>query len=378
MRKAFLLLPAALLLPIDAAAWIARDAVVAEAAVDHLWDTNFTRTPDGESEQITTTSALLQLTSRLSRQELEVGGRVGRVQYDQRSDMDANIYDLSAAWRGEIGSRTTTEADWTRLAEPADQEDFVGRDVVTQTDLSGRLAYALGLGLFSEVSAGRLEQSHSNPARAYLEFEDYYLGAGLGYRSGRDSVLAVRYRAGERRYANADVAVPFDFDYDYARADLEVSWVVSPNTNLSASIGGFERRGALHDQDGINASASLYWRASAATDLWVGYALDHPAAGERHDQPLREHRVELSANWNWTAKTRFSTGVQVAWQDFEEALFEPAREERRYRLTPVAVRYEAARFLYLTGGMAFQARRSDEGYREYDSTQLHVALALTL
>lgn len=346
----------------------------------HTWDSNFTRTPEPAAEQFTEATAHIQLDPALSRQALSLRAQGGRVEYAERHFMDADIYQLAADWRGAFAQRLETQVHWSRSRRPGDPDDSIGRGLIRETRLEGRFAYGGAYGLQPNVHGSHHQVEQSHRLRQHLDFQDQSVGAGLDYRSGRDSTIRLSYSIGERDYMRADMAPgpAEDLNYGYRQLLLELAWLLSPRTTLTGALGHYEWNGTLQDDSGVTARMALAWLAAETVELRLGYSREHPAAGDPFTQATREHRYHLEAQWRWRERLSVQAEALRAEQRFGAASFGFRADEVLQRFTPLALSYRSGDNIELNAAARWSTRRSPLEARGHEAREVLLALQFAL
>lgn len=361
-----------------------RDPVAFDAAVKHLWDSNYNRTPDGGQEQVTVASVGVRGNHDIRRQQFSGHLGAARHQHDRRDFLDATTYRAGAAWRGEWGPAFRSRLAWSRNDRLVDQADFTGRDIITFDDGKATLVFAPGNNWEFPVFVRRATQTHSNSSQEALDFEDREASAGIRYKSGRRSTVTLQLIQGERDYPNQDRERPdevdpvADLDFDYSRAELESVWRITDKTQLQGVLGYFERDGEANDGTGGLAGIEGQWQATSKVRFISGYQFREPAVGETSDSPSEVQRLFLEAQWQVTPKVLFGTELGHARQEFDASPAHTARSEDSTRWVPLTISYQYSEALELNLDSAWRHRSSPLDERNYTSRELTVGLRMSL
>ncbi len=362
------------------------------ASIQHLWDSNYSRTPDEEEDEITISAASVRFAHNISRQDFKLNWQVMRYDHAERTDLDATLNEGSALWQGEWGRRFKTEVSWIRDAYLVDRLEFFDKDIVERDDVSGKIVYGAGHRMTFGVGARQGKQTHSNWRREGLDYEEDEVFVEIGYQTGIHSTITARFRDGERSYPNnvsvaappglefdgtsplhPDDVLPDNLDFDYQQAELEVAWATSEKTSIIANVGYFNRDGLRNSGSGIQTGVEINWEMTPKVALAGGYSYKQPAIGETSDSPAEIHTVFFDASWQWTEKLSLSTGARYS--EFHYATFNspgPSRNESLYQITPLNVNFAVADYVSLRFTSSWTDRESPLLYRDYSSTQLAV------
>lgn len=360
------------------------------ASIQQLWDSNYSRTPEEEEEEITISAASVRFAHKISRQDFKVNWQVMRYDHNERIDLDATINEGSALWQGEWGRRFSTEVSWIRDSYLVDRLEFFDKDIVERDDVSGKIVYGTGHRMTFGVGARQGKQTHSNWQREGLDYEEDEVFVEIGYQTGINSTVTARFKDGERTYPN-DVAVVVppglepdpivdpsfedirfgELDYDYQQAELEINWAASEKTNIIANLDYFNRDGVRNTGSGMQTGIEINWEMTPKVALAGGYSYKQPAIGETSDSPAEIHTVFFDATWQWTEKLSLATGARYS--EFEYATWNspgPSRNESLYQISPLKINFAVADYLSLRFTSNWTDRESPLVYRDYTATQL--------
>ncbi len=347
------------------------------ASVQGIWDSNFSRSPLNDSEQITLTSAGLGFDDTFGRQRLIAKWRANHYKYDEHPDFDSTTNTGQLAWKGVLGSQFTTDVDFQRNAYQVDRLEFFGKDIVTRDDLRAKIGY--GTNLSFHVGARQSKQTHSNVSRNYLDYEESEGFVDVGYQTSNKSSIFLRYKTGDRQYLHVNpdsLANPFgsDLQFDFDQVELEGQWVVSPKTSISALVARYERDGGINDASGSLASISAEWQATEKLSVNGGYTLNEPAIGETSDSPSRIETVFVSALWQFTNKLSIGSSASHSVIDYEKLAPALVRQEKLYNLSPLTVTFDSGRHWKVRVESGWRRNESPLAFRDYTSRQVMAGL----
>lgn len=353
------------------------DLLSVGASVQQIWDSNYARTPEEEADQITLASASVGLDKTLSRQRFLARWKGERYEHEERTDLDATVHDALVAWRGQWGSRIKTNLEWARNAYLVDRLEFFYKDIVARDDVKAEVSYGAGHRLTLSLGARQTTQTHSSDLREGLDFDEDEAFFAVAYQTGIKSTLAARVRSGQREYPNEELIMPADgeefiagqLDFDYEQAEIQATWVASPKTSLSATLGYFNRDGFVNTRSGALASVEAEWEMSPKVQLTGGYTFTQPAIGETSDSPTNTHSVFFDAQWHWTEKIAIGAVARVAEYQYDTVSSGPARDETLYHVTPLRVTYDPSETFSIRLAGGWTDRQSPLTYRDYSSAE---------
>lgn len=387
MRKLFW--PGVSIIPLCAMAPLAAaqggDLLSLGASVQEMWDSNYTRTAEENSEHMTLTSASIALNKTLSRQNFVARWQGQHYAHAKRTDLDATLHDGRVAWQGEWGSRLSSNLEWTRDSYAVDRLEFPDKDIIKRDDLKAELDYGLGHKLSLGAGGRQTKLTHTNDLRAGLDFDEDEAFAEMGYKTGIKSTLIARVRYGERIHTNEQLEVPTDIpgetlvissdlDFEYQQAELEATWVASPKTSITSTYGYFKRDGIVNDGSGSVVSVDANWEFTPKIQLTGGYSYKQPAVGETSDSPADSHAISFGATWEMTSKITVGTGASASEQKYEGSSPGPTRVEKLYSVTPLTIAYQPTESISIRLASGWTDRQSPLEYRDYTSAEGSVGL----
>jgi hypothetical protein len=325
------------------------DRFAAGIRVQEYWDSNFSRTPEADSEHYTQASLYTTLKYQVSRQALSARVRGVRYTYAQREDLDTDFYDGEASWKSQWGNRLKTEVSWDRMAYLVDRLEFAEQDAVARDDVNAMLTYGTGNRLSFSAGARQTAQTHSNDLREALDFDEEEVFAELAYQASGESTLSLRLRNGEREYPNPLPSEEFrDLDFEYRQAELQGIWNTSSKTSLKVNVGYIDRLGEINAGKGSLASINGSWTITDKIKLTTGYALTRPPLGEASDSPEQEDSVFINIGWRPQERWNLHSGIKYSRQAYQRSEFdefEVTRDENIYSVTPLAADYHFSKLL---------------------------------
>lgn len=359
------------------------------ASVRQLWDSNYERTPEENSEHITMSSAFVSLDKTLSRQRFIARWQLSHYDHAERPDLDATLNEGRITWQGQWGNRLKSRLEWTRDSYPVDRLEFRDKDIVKRDEAHALISYGAGHRLTLGVGGRQAEQTHSNGLREGLDFEEDEGYFEAGYKTGIQSTLFMRVRYGERIYPNQQIGLPVDdpdidpgtlepyedLDFEYQQAELETVWETSAKTNLTATLGYFNRDGVVNDGTGVLAILEANWAATEKTEFNGGYSYREQAVGETSDSPAGTHTVFVGTQWQWTPKISVGADVNVIRQNYQDDSPGPDRDETVYSVAPLQMIYQFSEQFSIRLDTRWIDRDSPLAYRTYTSSQAILGLS---
>jgi hypothetical protein len=359
-----------------AAAQAEVDEFVIGLAAQQYWDSNINRYPDQkDSEYYTQSSAFVGVNKKYGRQHIKARVKGSRLDYAERTDLDANLYDGNAHWRSNWTSRLQTDLGWVRIAYPVDQLEFQGNDVVSRDDVHAAITYGSGNRLSVAIGGRQAAQRHSNELREEMDFDEDEAFVETHYQTGNKSRLTLRGRHGQRDYAQPIAEDGRLLDYSYQQGELEGDWTTSAKTRLIANIAYFRREGETNDRSGNQVSLEANWAATEKIQFNAGYSLRQPAVGESSDSPDRVHGTTLGATWKITGKLQWGIDARHQQQRYPVTDELGARDEEVTSVSPLAINYQLSDSLTLRLDARWFDRQSPIAYRDYDFMQGSAGIA---
>lgn len=238
-------------------------------------DDNVLRTNGGETSDTVTGLGLgLRYQKRVSRQQFVVDAEVNQYNFD-KTDIDYNTLNYSAAWQWQAGERLEgiLSADRRQFRDVTSNGVVAGIDRRTERNELFEAGYKLGASW--RVLGGLLHNAtRSSDASAWDgSLSQNSVRVGVGYEPATGSSLALRLRRGDGEYKNSPVAA----DFDDNEIEATMHWAVSPKTAVDARLAHLDREhsGApTRDFSGVVGMLGVNWDITAKTSLTAGYARD--------------------------------------------------------------------------------------------------------
>lgn len=373
-------------------AFAQEDRLSLGASVQQIWDSNYNRTPEAVSDEITVASLSVSLAQDISRQKLRARWNGQAYQHREREDLDANLTEARVGWYGEWGSRLRSELAWSRDEYLVDRLEFFDKDVVRRDDVNARLRYGTGHKLILGVGGRQSKQSHSHWLREGLNFEEDEVFVETSYSTGIKSTITARAKYGERVHPNQRFRIPppgvdvtpeewelleADLDFDYQQGELELQWVASAKTQITSTLAYFNRDGEINSGSGALAGIQADWELTPKVQLTGGYQLRQPAIGETSDSPSDIHQLYFNASWQWTEKLSLAAGIKASDLRYPSGAPGPQRDEKQYEVSPLMVNFDLAEAFSLRLNTRWVDRQSPLIYRNYTSEQVSLGAFFT-
>ena len=349
---------------------LATDEFVVGISAQEYWDSNINRSADQQdSEHYTQSSAFLGVDKKYGRHHIVGRVKGSRLDYAERTELDASFYDGNASWRSDWTSRLQTEIGWVRIAYPVDQLEFSGKDIVSRDDVNASIIYGSGNRLSIGIGGRQAAQRHSNELRENMDFDEDEALAEIHYQTGSKSRLTLRGRDGQRDYAQSIAEDGRLLDFSYQQGEVEGNWASSAKTRIIANVAFFRREGETNDGTGNQASLEANWMATEKIQFEAGYTLRQPAVGESSDSPERVHGANLGATWKITEKLQWAVDFRYQHQRYPITDELGERDEEVASVSPLAINYRLSDSFTLRLDARWLDRQSPITYRDYDFMQ---------
>ncbi len=359
-----------------------QDALVFSADVQHLYDTNFFRSPEEIEEQITRAGAGIRFSKQFSSQRVMLSATGNQYRYSEQEDLNTSAFEGRASWRSQFTSSASTQVDWQREETPVDKLEFVGKDVVAREDANAQLSIGDSKRVGFIFGYHQLDMTHSNLERRSLDYQDRDFFSEIRYRLSSDSWFGLRYRDGDRQHQALDL-IRGDVDFDYHQWELETLWALTPKTTLTGLVGYFDRTAkadAIADNDGEGnlASLKMEWAITEKLTTDLIYRFNQPAIGETSDSPAEVSDGSMLLRWQFTPKLQLECGTRYAEFYYEERVAVVERTERLLSITPLQVSWAYSDAIGVRLLSQWTDRSSPLLYRDYQGYSVTLAFAVHL
>lgn len=355
-----------------------QDALVFSLGLQHLYDSNFFRSPAEIEEQITRVGASISFRKQVSSQRLMLRAGGSQYRYAEQDVLDASALEGELMWHSQLTANISTQLDWRREETPVDKLEFIGKDLIAREDANARLSLgdAKRIGLI--MGAHQLKARHSNVERRELDFQDEEFFSEVRYRMDSGAWIGLRYRNGNRQYEVLNLR---NLDFDYRQWELEVAWTLTPKTKLTGLAGHFDRAAKFdtttdNDSNGLLANIKLEWAVTEKLMLEANYRFSQPAIGETSDAPAQVADSSVLLMWQFSPKVQLGFGAGYAEFDYDERVSTAARTERNLTFTPVQISWSYSEAVSLRLTSQWMDRSSPVLERDYQGYSAALALAL--
>src|SRR5690606_22659821 len=158
--------------------------------------------------------------------------------------------------------------------------------------------------------------------------------------------------------------------------EIETSWALSPETELSGIAGYFEREGATNADEGALAGLTFSWPATPIVATEVSCTSRPPALGETSASPAGVSVARLMVRWQWTTKTLVSAGGSYSEYEYVNEREYSPYGERNLSLTPLAVEWVFSEALRFRLSSQWYERHSPDVIRDFDGHVITGGLGL--
>jgi hypothetical protein len=356
-----------------------QDALAFSASAQHLFDSNFLRSPDEIEEQITRFGAGIRFNKRISAQLISLAVSGNQYRYAEQTQLDASALEGEASWQSRFTSNVSSRLEFKREETPVDKLEFIGKDLVAKETTNAQLSLGDSKRVGVIVGFHQMDITHSNQERSNLDLEDRDYFSELRYRFASTSWIGLRYREGERRYVITNLALG-GLDFDYRQLELETAWVMSPKTKLTGQVGYFDRKAVsgednINDGDGNLASLTLDWAITEKLNSQLTYRFSQPAIGETSDAPSEVSDSQLIFQWLIKPKVKIGFGGSYAELLYEDSAVIVGRTERNITFSPLLIDWAYSDAMSVRFNSQWMDRRSPLFERDYQGYSAGVALA---
>lgn len=348
------------------------DAFKFTGSVQELYDSNYTRTLNKNSEQITQSSLGVSLNETWSNQRLSARWQGTHFSFDKLED-DANLQRAGFDWKSNWPMGFKSNLTFKRDGYLVDQLEFAGVDVSTQDLATARVGYGFSDGWSFNVGARGFKQLHSNDDRRRLEYDEKDGFAEISYTTPVGSSVTLRGRNGERTYQE-DALLIEDINFDYRQAEIETIWIASPKTEVSLLVAGYDRTGEINNGSGTMSSLEVNWKPTEKLNFKTLYSLQYPAIGESDDDTSKIQTSLLSAEWELTSKLTFSSRLSYTRTRYVNVNPMLERSEGLFNYLPVGVAYTPSPHWQIKLDTGWRKNNSPLTYRQYISAQVNAGL----
>jgi hypothetical protein len=362
----------------------------ASAGARELWDSNFSRKPVADEEDIVHSTASLSIRETLGRQLITANWQVNRFDHQTYTDFNGTTHSGDLNWKGEFGSQLNAQASLLRQSYMVDRFEFFGNDRVDRDELNGRLGFGNNQRLTFHLGGRETHQRHSNGLRQGLDYDEQEGFVDVGYQTSSRSTVTLRARSGNRSYINdpfADdvldpVAQPLnnkrDLNFDYNQGELEAEWVLSPKTRVALTLARYKREGEINEATGSLVSLEAKWQATEKISFNGGYSYREPALGESSDSPAKIHESSVGLQWNLTQRLSLTSNWRYSLRRYENLSAELVRDEHLSIFSPLSVSYNLGDRWQVRADAGWRKNESPLEQRQYISRTASIGLMVAI
>jgi hypothetical protein len=364
----------------------------ASAGIRQVWDSNFSRKPIADEEEVTHATANLGLRETLGRQLFTANWQVHKYDYQTYTDFNGTTHSGDLGWKGELGSQFNTLLRLSRDSYMVDRFEFFGNDRVDRDELNGRVGVGNNQRLSIHVGGRETRQRHSNGLRAGLDYDEQEGFVDLGYRTSNRSTLTLRALAGNRAYINEPLAHQVldpvtqlppedsarDLDFDYTQGELGVEWVLTPKTQVSFTLARYKREGDLNQATGSLATFKGEWQATEKLGFTGGYSYREPALGESSDSPAKIHDSFVAVQWDYSHRLRIGSEWRYSLRRYENLNAQLVRDEDLYIFSPISISYKVGDHVQIRMDSGWRKNESPLEQRQYTSRTASLGLVISI
>lgn len=350
------------------------DTFFIDIGMDRISDSNFDRTPDGDSESYTNAEFGLGIARSSSRHIFNLAGSYHFNEYDSRKDLNASFPQARAQWKSLWTPKIRTEFQWEKEGYQVSQDEFQDKDIVDRDDAQASLHFGDSSGLVLGLGGMLTLQRHSNEQRSPYEFDEKGAFAELALVTHAGSRILLRQLAGKRDYLEAfvDDTEVQDLDYDFTNMEFEWSLKGQRETELGLIAGFSEREGEINEGDGPYLHLRATYSLGELTQVYANLISREPVVGERTDAPTDEKLFNIGLKWQARPTLTLSSSAQLLDQEYgretvNEEINSLVRDEKRYHIEILNIQYQPEDFVTLYGSFMKEKRESPLDYRFYET-----------
>lgn len=373
---------AALLAPARASAEN-NDPLRLGAGVSWMSDSNLFRADSSipgavRSDRATSTFALANVETTLSRQRLYANLKAGSVKFSKFNYLDYDTQDLSAGWSGEFPHQLRSGVDWIRSQTLASFADLgtPRRNLVRRDSLNGNINLPIASDWHLIAAGGGSQSRNSNPIDAVSDVDGNSVEGGLRYATSYGNQFDAVLKSTHTRYPKRTLSALLDTQYREQLADLRVQWAASGASRLVGHAGYLRRRNqnlGYRNFSGANFRLAHIWQAGGSLGVSTTIYREMGAAGDNEFDAVVSKGIRFEPGWELSSKTRLVAALEWTRRDYlgdvQETLFgagaggEGRRDQTRSaRLT---VSYAPSRWASLSASWSEAKRDSNRALRNY-------------
>jgi hypothetical protein len=279
----------------------------------------------------------------------------------------------SSAWSGSVGG------DYSQSLASFANTRFLAKDMLETTGTFANMAFRFGPSWEFKTGARRSTSEHSASTRQFDNARTDSATAGLSYTTSSESEIGVSLR---RTKADFDSVLNlagqlFDRDYEDESLNLEFHRVVSPRTNIEASVGYLYRDyrdAALADAgkgnfDGPIGELLLEWQASNKIAITLNGWHKLKAYLDAESDYFVAQGGSIASTWKPRRKISVALEAGYETQDYlgTSINLTSNRRQDQVRSAELSVSYSPLRKLHFDLNGRAEIRDSDRSFLAYDS-----------
>lgn len=354
-----------------------QDALVFSVGFQHLYDSNFFRSPAEIEEEVTRARAGIRFSKQFSAQRLTLSASGSQYRYAEQDTLNASALEGQLMWHSQLTTNVSTQLDWKREEAPVDKLEFIGKDLIAREDANAHLSFGDSKRVGFTLGYHQLNTLHSNLERRELNFQDQDFFSEVRYKLASGSWFGLRYREGNRQY---EMSTQSNLDFDYRQWELETAWMFTSKTKLTGLVGYFDRAAESdvlidNNGDGMLSSVKMEWAISEKLMTEISYRFNQPAIGETSDAPAEVSDTSVLLQWQFSPKVQLGFGASYAELDYAERVAMTARTERNLTITPLQISWFYSDAVNLRLTSQWMDRSSPILERDYQGYSAALALA---
>lgn len=364
----------------------------ASAGAREVWDSNFSRKPIADEEEVLHSTASVSVRETFGRQLLTANWQVHKYDYQTYTDFNGTTHSGDINWKGELGSQLNTQLSLSRDSYMVDRFEFFGNDRVDRDELNGRLGFGNNQRLTFHIGGRETHQRHSNGLREGLDYDEQEGFVDIGYQTSSRSTVTLRARSGNRSYINdpfaSDLLDPAtqlppsdqkrDLDFDYNQAELETEWVLSPKTRVSFTLARYKREGDLNEATGSLATLEGKWQVTEKMGFTGGYSYREPALGESSDSPAKIQESFVALQWDVSHRLSIASNWRYSLRRYESLNANLVRDEHLYIFLPLSISYNIGDHWQIRADSGWRKNESPLEQRQYTSRTASLGIVISI
>jgi hypothetical protein len=336
-----------------------------------------------KSDIISRTYGAVSYDNIISKQQIQLRADLDFRSYTTYSQLNRNIYGLSAAWSGNIDRSIYGAANIgynSAATEFFDQTGLSNNKIKTQ-QLGATVGYRFTptWSAFTRFDLVKRENSASSLQTGNIESSSFELGARFEPASGFSGELTARKRAVD--FPNPQTLLisgvlnsfsnSFTSDQIVARVNYAPNDISSFSGQLGATKLNFDQL-TQRNTSGYLANFKYNYRFSDALNLSATLSKDVANDAVSFSSPITVTRLGLDANWRPTGRIAVEAGHYNTKRDFSS---DPSviaginlLKSDRIQSTNLTGRYELLRTVFLTAGLTRQSRSAPVASAVFNNT----------